>query len=58
MRDKMRTIDKIRYILNILFLVATVVTLVLWIADSNIFFYTGFTALTLKVFEFLLRFVN
>lgn len=54
----MRTIDKIRYILNILFLIATIVTLVLWIADSNIFFYTGFTALTLKVFEFLLRFVN
>ena len=54
----MRTVDKIRYILNIIFLVATVATLILWIADSDIFFYTGFTALTLKVFEFLLRFVN
>ena len=38
--------------------VLTVATLILWIADSDIFFYTGFTALTLKAFEFLLRFVN
>lgn len=54
----MRPIDKIRYILNILFLVSTVVTIVMWLADSGMFFYAGATALTLKVFEFILRFVN
>lgn len=54
----MRTIDKIRYILNILFLVTTVVTIIMWLADSSLFFYAGATALTLKVFEFILRFVN
>lgn len=54
----MRLIDKIRYILNALFLIATVVTFIMWIADSGNFFYAGITALALKVFEFILRFVN
>lgn len=54
----MRTIDKIRYILNALFLIATVATIIMWVADSGLFFYAGITALTLKVFEFILRFVN
>ena len=54
----MRTIDKIRYILNALFLVMTVVTIIMWLADSKAFFYAGAAALTLKIFEFILRFVN
>lgn len=54
----MRTIDKIRYMLNALFLVSTAVTVIMWLADSNIFLYAGITALTLKIFEFILRFVN
>jgi hypothetical protein len=54
----MRTIDKIRFILNILFLIATVVTIILWLTDSGMFFYAGVTALSLKAFEFILRFVN
>lgn len=54
----MRTIDKIRYILNALFLIATVATIIMWIADSKSFFYIGVAALSFKVFEFILRFVN
>lgn len=54
----MRTIDKIRYILNALFLVITAATFILWLTDSSLFLYAGATALTLKVFEFILRFVN
>lgn len=54
----MRKFDKIRNILNILFLIGTVATLILYIADSNLFFYTGFTALVLKGFDFILRFIN
>lgn len=54
----MRTIDKIRFILNALFLIATVVTIILWVADSRSFFYVGIAALTFKVFEFILRFIN
>ena len=54
----MRTIDKIRQILNILFLVATVVTFIMWLIENDIFFYIGIAALTFKVFEFILRFVN
>ena len=54
----MRTIDKIRYILNALFLIATVVTVIMWAVDCKAFFYAGATALTLKIFEFILRFVN
>ncbi len=54
----MRTVDKIRYILNVIFLITTVLTVILWITDSDLFFYAGATALTLKIFEFILRFVN
>lgn len=54
----MRTIDKIRYILNALFLIATVATVIMWVADSKSFFYIGVTALVCKVFEFILRFIN
>ena len=54
----MRLIDKIRFILNALFLIATVVTIIMWVADSRSFFYIGIAALTFKVFEFILRFIN
>jgi hypothetical protein len=54
----MRTIDRIRFILNVLFLIATAATFIMWLTDSDMFFYTGVTALTLKGFEFILRFVN
>jgi hypothetical protein len=56
----MRTIDKIRFALNILFLISTVATFILFLVDGdgNMYFHTGITALSLKVFEFILRFVN
>ena len=56
----MRTIDKIRYILNSVFLIGAVVTFIIYFTygESPEFFYTGLTTLSLKVFEFILRFVN
>ena len=56
----MNTIDKIRYILNVLFLAGTVITLVLWMMDGNGngFKIAGLSAMTFKVMEFILRFVN
>jgi Ca2+/Na+ antiporter len=56
----MRTIDKIRFALNILFLIFTVITFILFLVDGDgdRYFYTGMAALSLKVFEFILRFVN
>ena len=53
------SIDKARYILNILFLVGVVVTILLYITvDSREpFFYAGMTSLTLKVVEYILRFI-
>lgn len=54
----MKTIDKVRFILNILFLVATVATIIMWLTDSKSFLYIGAAALTLKVFEYILRFIN
>lgn len=55
-----RTVDKIRYILNVLFLAGTVITLVLWMMDGsgNGFKIAGLSAMTFKVMEFILRFVN
>lgn len=56
----MRQVDKFRSILNILFLVGAVVTFIIYFTygKSLAFFYAGFTTLGLKVFEFILRFVN
>jgi Ca2+/Na+ antiporter len=56
----MRTVDKIRYILNILFLIGAVVTFVLFMinGDGNAFKFAGMVALTFKIMEFILRFVN
>ena len=54
----MKLKDRIRFILNVLFLLAAVATIIMYITDSKSFFYAGITALTLKVFEYILRFVN
>lgn len=56
----MRTIDKARFTLNILFLIFTVITFILFLTadDGNLYFSTGMAALSLKAFEFILRFVN
>ena len=56
----MRTVDKIRYILNILFLIGAAVTFILFIfnGDGNGFKYVGMTAMAFKIMEFILRFVN
>lgn len=55
----MNSIDKIRYILNTLFLIGTAVTIILYFAVDNRepFFYAGITSLTLKMAEFILRFI-
>ena len=55
----MNSIDKIRYVLNTLFLIGTVLTVILYFAvDSREpFFYAGLVSLTLKVAEYILRFI-
>lgn len=56
----MRTVNKIRYILNLLFLIGTAVTFVLFIGNSDGYGFkiAGGTAMTFKIMEFILRFVN
>ena len=56
----MRTITKIRYILNLLFLIGTAVTFILFISNSDGYGFkiAGGTAMTFKIMEFILRFVN
>lgn len=54
----MKRFDRIRSILNILFLIGTLLTVVLYIADSDLFFYSGFASLAIKMFDFILRFIN
>ena len=56
----MRTVDKIRYILNVLFLTGAAIAFILFIFDSggNSFKIAGLAALALKMMEFILRFVN
>jgi hypothetical protein len=57
----MKIVDKVRLILNAAFIVFAVITLILYISGSEgerEYFYTGVIALSLKVFEFILRFVN
>ena len=55
----MKNTDKIRYILNVLFLVGVVVTIILYIVTDGgkPYFYSGIITLSAKVFEFILRFV-
>ena len=56
----MRTVDKVRFILNILFLIGAVATLIIYLTSGKCptFMYIGFTTLAIKIFEFILRFVN
>lgn len=56
----MRAVDKIRYILNILFLIGAAVAFILFMLDGNgdSFKYAGMTAMAIKIMEFILRFVN
>ena len=56
----MRAVDKVRYILNVLFLIGAAVTFILFVSngDGNGFKYAGMTAMTFKIMEFILRFVN
>lgn len=56
----MRPIDKARQILNILFLIGAVVTFIVYMTSGKCpaFLYIGFSTLAIKVFEFILRFVN
>ena len=56
----MRTVDKARYILNVLFLIGVIATLIIriTIGEGPAFMYVGFTTLAIKIFEFILRFVN
>lgn len=55
----MSTIDKIRRILNTLFMIGAVVTIILYIVCDNRepFFYSGTISLSIKMFEIILRFV-
>ena len=56
----MRQIDKVRFILNTLFLTGAVITFIIYFVYGKCpaFMYAGFATLGLKVFEFILRFVN
>ncbi|MBQ4063785.1 MAG: hypothetical protein IJC92_05885 [Bacteroidaceae bacterium] len=55
----MNTIYKIRYILNVLFLVGAAATIILYFAmsGSSLFLYVGTIAMTCKMIEFILRFM-
>lgn len=55
----MDNINKIRFILNILFLIGAVATFILYFATggSTLFMYVGLGAMTCKMIEFILRFM-
>lgn len=52
--------DKIRNLLNLLFLVGTLASIIVYVAfeDKTIFFYVCATSLFLKLMEFFIRFTN
>ncbi len=56
----MRRIDKIRQILNIVFLLGALATLVIYLVHGKCpaFMYVGFTSLSIKFIDFILRFIN
>ncbi|MBR5476168.1 MAG: hypothetical protein IKV17_05050 [Bacteroidaceae bacterium] len=55
----MNNIYKARYILNILFLAGAVLTLIFYfVASRELFFYTGVVTLSIKMIEFILRFIR
>lgn len=56
----MNNIDKIRNILNILFMIGAVASIILYFSlgdDKSIFFYVCGASLFLKMMEFILRFL-
>jgi len=56
----MNNIDKIRNILNILFMIGAVASIILYFSlgnDKSIFFYVCGASLFLKMMEFVLRFL-
>ena len=50
--------DKIRNVLNILFLLMALATVVAYFIDPKTFIVVGSTAIFLKVMEFIIRFIN
>ncbi|WP_321332433.1 hypothetical protein [uncultured Bacteroides sp.] len=52
--------DKIRYILNILFLVGALASIIVYLAvdDKKIFLYVCGAAIFVKLMEFFIRFTN
>lgn len=56
----MRAVDKIRYILNVLFLIGAAVTFVLFMLNGygTGFVIAGMTTMAFKIMEFILRFFN
>lgn len=55
----MDNIDRIRTILNVLFMIGAVVSIILYFSSDNktIFFYVCGASLFLKMMEFVLRFL-
>ena len=55
----MKKIDKIRYILNIAFLIGAAVTVILYFSTDGgkPYYYSGIITISTKVFEYILRFV-
>ena len=56
----MRTVDKVRYAFNALFLIGAIATIIVYLMYGKCptFLYLGFTTLAIKVLEFILRFIN
>ena len=51
--------DKIRYYLNIIFIVLAIASVILYfVADYRTFIYVCGTAIFVKVMEFIIRFTN
>lgn len=52
--------DKIRSVLNLIFLLGTVLSIIIYFAvdDKKIFFYVCSTTLFIKVMEIFIRFTN
>lgn len=59
-RNSRATIDKVRKVLNVLFMLGFLAAVIIYFvmpADRALFFYVGFGAMFLKIVEFLLRFL-
>jgi len=57
--DKHATVDRVRTILNVVFMIGAVVAIIAYfvLPDKTLFFYVGGIALCLKVIEFFIRFM-